>query len=94
MHVLINLCSNWDCLAFSIVCGNTWEIGPIQSDDFSFWYRDYKEYHTDVTVKFVLNMAEDKLAEAEATGLHKKFKLEASINTSNMVSLARILANI
>ncbi|RMX40987.1 hypothetical protein pdam_00011595 [Pocillopora damicornis] len=46
---------------------------------------DYKEYHTDVTVKFVLNMAEDKLAEAEATGLHKKFKLEASINTSNMV---------
>ena len=39
-------------------------------------------------------MAEDKLAEAEATGLHKKFKLEASINTSNMVSLALILANI
>ena len=72
----------------------TWEIGPIQSDDFYFWYRDYKEYHTDVTVKFVLNMAEDKVAEAEATGLHKKFKLEASINTSNMVSLARILANI
>lgn len=39
-------------------------------------------------------MAEDKLAEAEATGLHKKFKLEASINTSNMVSLALIPANI
>ena len=49
-------------------------------------FSDYKEYHTDVTVRFVLSMTEEKLAEAEAAGLHKKFKLETSINTSNMVS--------
>lgn len=46
---------------------------------------DYKEYHTDVTVKFILSMTEDKLAEAEQAGLHKKFKLESTISTSNMV---------
>lgn len=47
---------------------------------------DYKEYHTDVTVKFILSMTEDKLAEAEQAGLHKKFKLESTISTNNMVS--------
>ena len=47
--------------------------------------RDYKEYHTDTTVKFVVSMSEKNMAEAEAIGFHKKFKLEASINTSNMV---------
>ena len=31
-------------------------------------------------------MTEDKLAEAEQAGLHKKFKLESTISTSNMVS--------
>ena len=31
-------------------------------------------------------MTEDKLAEAEQAGLHKKFKLETTISTSNMVS--------
>ncbi|XP_031551314.1 DNA topoisomerase 2-alpha-like isoform X2 [Actinia tenebrosa] len=46
---------------------------------------DYKEYHTDTSVRFVITMAEDKLAEAEQFGLHKKFKLESNINTSNMV---------
>lgn len=47
---------------------------------------DYKDYYTDTTVKFVLSLTEDKLAEAEQGGLHKKFKLEGAINTSNMVS--------
>ena len=37
-------------------------------------------------MKFELNLTEDKLAEAEQAGLHKKFKLEAAINTTNMVS--------
>lgn len=46
---------------------------------------DYKDYYTDTTVKFELNLTEDKLAEAEQAGLHKKFKLEAAINTTNMV---------
>ncbi len=37
---------------------------------------DYKEYHTDSTVKFVVRMSEEKLAQAEAAGLHKVFKLQ------------------
>ena len=49
-------------------------------------YSDYKEYHTDTTVKFVVTLTEDKLREAQEMGIHKKFKLESSINTSNMVS--------
>ena len=51
-----------------------------------FDYSDYKEYHTDTTVRFVIIMTEEKLAEAEQFGLHKKFKLETSCLTSNMVS--------
>ncbi|XP_032242612.2 DNA topoisomerase 2-alpha isoform X2 [Nematostella vectensis] len=46
---------------------------------------DYKEYHTETRVRFVITMAENKMREAEQVGLHKKFKLEATINTSNMV---------
>jgi len=34
----------------------------------------------------MLSMTEDKLAEAEQAGLHKKFKLESTISTSNMVN--------
>ncbi|XP_023932528.1 LOW QUALITY PROTEIN: DNA topoisomerase 2-alpha-like [Lingula anatina] len=45
---------------------------------------DYKEYHTDVTVKFVVKMTAEKLAQAEQVGLHKFFKLQTSIS-SNMV---------
>ncbi|XP_049270629.1 DNA topoisomerase 2-alpha [Rhipicephalus sanguineus] len=46
---------------------------------------DYKEYHTDTTVRFVVTMAEDKLAKARGEGLHKAFKLQTSITTSSMV---------
>ncbi|KAL3855352.1 hypothetical protein ACJMK2_014568 [Sinanodonta woodiana] len=46
---------------------------------------DYKEYHTDTTVKFVVKMSPDKLAQAEEQGLHKVFKLQTSISTSSMV---------
>uniref|UniRef100_A0A0K2UGB3 DNA topoisomerase 2 n=1 Tax=Lepeophtheirus salmonis TaxID=72036 RepID=A0A0K2UGB3_LEPSM len=46
---------------------------------------DYKEYHTDVTVKFVVTMASDKLREAERKGLHQFFKLQTTISTSSMV---------
>ena len=45
----------------------------------------YKEYHTDTTVKFLVSMTRAKMDEAEAVGLHKKFKLEGSLNTSNLV---------
>ncbi|GAB6028206.1 DNA topoisomerase 2-alpha [Chamberlinius hualienensis] len=46
---------------------------------------DYKEYHTDTTVRFVVSMTEERLAKAEAEGLHKVFKLCSSITTSSMV---------
>lgn len=47
---------------------------------------DYKEYHTDSTVKFVVRMAEEKLAQAEAAGLHKVFKLQSSLTCNSMVN--------
>ena len=46
---------------------------------------DYKEYHTDTTVRFVVKMTEEKLLEAEAAGLHKVFKLQNSLTCHSMV---------
>lgn len=49
---------------------------------------DYKEYHTDTTVKFVVKMTEEKLAQAEAAGLHKVFKLQTSLTCNSMVTFS------
>ncbi|XP_035221967.1 DNA topoisomerase 2-alpha-like [Stegodyphus dumicola] len=46
---------------------------------------DYKEYHTDTTVRFVVTMTPEKMAEARNQGLHKAFKLQTTIATSSMV---------
>lgn len=46
---------------------------------------DYKEYHTDSTVKFVVRMSEEKLSQAESVGLHKVFKLQSSLTCNSMV---------
>lgn len=46
---------------------------------------DYKEYHTDSTVRFVVKMTQEKLREAEAAGLHKVFKLQNSLTCNSMV---------
>ncbi|XP_037546717.1 DNA topoisomerase 2-alpha [Nematolebias whitei] len=46
---------------------------------------DYKEYHTDTTVKFVVKMTEEKLREVEAAGLHKVFKLQSPLTCNSMV---------
>ncbi|XP_078324208.1 DNA topoisomerase 2-alpha-like isoform X3 [Crassostrea virginica] len=46
---------------------------------------DFKEYHTDSTVKFVVKMTPEKLAAAEEQGLHKVFKLQSNITTNTMV---------
>ena len=46
---------------------------------------DFKEYHTDVTVKFIVKMPADKLRKAEHKGLHHVFKLQSAINTTSMV---------
>ncbi|XP_041942216.1 DNA topoisomerase 2-alpha [Alosa sapidissima] len=48
---------------------------------------DYKEYHTDATVRFVIKMTEEKLREAEAAGLHKVFKLQNPITCVNSMVL-------
>lgn len=45
---------------------------------------DYKEYHTDTTVRFVASMPEANLAKAEAEGLHRHFKLQTSYTTTSM----------
>lgn len=50
---------------------------------------DYKEYHTDTTVKFLVRMSEEKLAQAEAVGLHKVFKLQSSLTCNSMVTARR-----
>uniref|UniRef100_A0A3Q2U469 DNA topoisomerase 2 n=1 Tax=Fundulus heteroclitus TaxID=8078 RepID=A0A3Q2U469_FUNHE len=46
---------------------------------------DYKEYHTDTTVRFVIKMTEEKLREVEAAGLHKVFKLQSPLTCNSMV---------
>ncbi|XP_077509861.1 DNA topoisomerase 2-alpha-like [Amblyomma americanum] len=46
---------------------------------------DYKEYHTDTTVRFVVSMTEEKLSRMRDEGLHKAFKLQTSLTTSSMV---------
>uniref|UniRef100_A0A4W6DEL5 DNA topoisomerase 2 n=1 Tax=Lates calcarifer TaxID=8187 RepID=A0A4W6DEL5_LATCA len=46
---------------------------------------DYKDYHTDTTVRFVVKMTAEKLAEAEAAGLHKVFKLQSPLTCNSMV---------
>ena len=66
-----------------------WGGGGVIIQGLSLWsclYSDYKEYHTDTTVKFVVTVTGEKMQEAETVGFHKKFKLESSINTSNLVS--------
>ena len=46
---------------------------------------DYKEYHTDITVRYVIKMTPENLQRAEMTGLHKVFKIQNTISTSSMV---------
>ena len=48
-------------------------------------HSDYKEYHTDTTVRFVVNVTAAKTEKAAVVGLYKKFKMESSISTANMV---------
>uniref|UniRef100_A0A8C6LKN0 DNA topoisomerase 2 n=2 Tax=Nothobranchius furzeri TaxID=105023 RepID=A0A8C6LKN0_NOTFU len=46
---------------------------------------DYKEYHTDTTVRFVVKLTPEKLVEVEAAGIHKVFKLQSSLTCNSMV---------
>uniref|UniRef100_A0A8C5GUM1 DNA topoisomerase 2 n=1 Tax=Gouania willdenowi TaxID=441366 RepID=A0A8C5GUM1_GOUWI len=55
------------------------------TDKVSALITDYKDYHTDTTVRFVVKMTEEKLREAEAAGLHKVFKLQNPLTCNSMV---------
>lgn len=57
----------------------------VGSDKVPVAIMDYQERHTDTTVSFTITMSEAQMAEALAAGLEKKFKLESSVSTSNMV---------
>jgi len=46
---------------------------------------DFKEYHTEQTVHFVVTVSEAQMQKLEASGLEKAFKLRSSLATSNMV---------
>ncbi|XP_077359532.1 DNA topoisomerase 2-alpha isoform X2 [Festucalex cinctus] len=46
---------------------------------------DYKEYHTDTTVRFLIKMTQEKLQEVEAVGFHKVFKLQVPLTCNSMV---------
>ncbi|VDK84844.1 unnamed protein product [Cylicostephanus goldi] len=46
---------------------------------------DFKEYHTDTTVRFVIKIANGRMKELESEGLHKVFKLQTVLNTTSMV---------
>merc|ERR1719369_2480863 len=47
---------------------------------------DYKDYNTDKTVKFIVQMNEEKLRAAErSNGLHTFFKLQTTMSTTSMV---------
>ena len=50
---------------------------------------DYKEHHTDTSVHFTVTLSPEQMAEALATGLHKKFKLSTTISTTNMTLFDR-----
>lgn len=46
---------------------------------------DYKEYHTDVTVRFVVKMDDRQFKEAQSQGFHKYFKLQKPLSLNSMV---------
>ena len=46
---------------------------------------DYREYHTDTTVRFVVKMTPEQFRQARQTGLHKFFKLQKNISLNSIV---------
>ncbi|BGP57010.1 DNA topoisomerase 2 [Rhodotorula sphaerocarpa] len=49
------------------------------------WVKDYKEYHTDTTVHFIVTLTTAGKEAVEKDGLEKTFKIFGKVNTSNMV---------
>ena len=46
---------------------------------------DYKEYHTDTTVRFVVKLSAAQFAKFSESGLHKNFRLQETFKLTNMV---------
>jgi DNA topoisomerase-2 len=46
---------------------------------------DYREYHTDTTVRFVVKMSTEQFKEADKVGFHKFFKLQKTLSLNSMV---------
>jgi len=46
---------------------------------------DYREYHTDTTVRFVVKLTADQFRVAEQAGIHKFFKLQKNLSLNSMV---------
>ncbi|XP_046445169.1 DNA topoisomerase 2-alpha-like [Daphnia pulex] len=42
----------------------------------------YKENHTDTTVRFVVNMTEEKMQQAESQGFHDLFRLQSTLTVT------------
>lgn len=47
--------------------------------------QDYREYHDNLNVHFVVTMSQSELERAEQQGLLEYFKLTSKISTSNMI---------
>ncbi|RKP23009.1 DNA topoisomerase II, partial [Syncephalis pseudoplumigaleata] len=47
--------------------------------------KDYKEYHTDTKVHFIITLTDENMRKAEEEGLEKRFKMSTTISTNNMV---------
>eukprot|EP00931_Biecheleriopsis_adriatica_P084090 TRINITY_DN5779_c0_g1_i2.p1 TRINITY_DN5779_c0_g1~~TRINITY_DN5779_c0_g1_i2.p1 ORF type:complete len:1439 (-),score=388.65 TRINITY_DN5779_c0_g1_i2:164-4435(-) len=56
-----------------------------KGEDSDHTIEDFKEYHTECSVHFVITMTAAKMRAAEQAGLEKTFKLRTSLATSNMV---------
>ncbi|XP_065845541.1 DNA topoisomerase 2-alpha-like isoform X2 [Oscarella lobularis] len=46
---------------------------------------DYTAYYTDTTVRFVVTMTKARMDDCKKEGFHKKFKLESTLATNNLV---------
>ncbi|CAG2164860.1 unnamed protein product [Oppiella nova] len=46
---------------------------------------EYKEYHTESTVRFVVGLTDANLKKSLDSGIHKTFKLQTSMSTTSMV---------
>ena len=57
----------------------------LQADAHTIDSQDYKEYHDNMNVHFVVTLGEKDMIKAEEQGLHEFCKLTGKINTSNMI---------